>query len=73
MKVLIHRSMSERMGLVVHIRKLEIESNRCDREWRENKSNILQKTYSCGRVALEQETGLQGVIASFQQKLVNRV
>ena len=42
----------------VHIRKLEIETSGCDREWREKKSSILHKTYQDGRMALGKEMGL---------------
>ena len=43
-KILIRRSMSEREGLEVQIKKSETDTSGCDREWRENKSSILQKT-----------------------------
>ena len=44
-KTLIHKSMSERKCLEFQIRKSETKTSGCDREWRENKSSILQKTY----------------------------
>ena len=58
---------------MVHIIKKEPKTSGCDKDGRVKQFEILLKTYQGGRVALEKETILQGIVASFKQKLVNRV